>query len=369
MAWEASALPREYGKNWFSMWTDEHFCTGRLFDKLFYQVLIGQSGTNDAGICPINFRKWRKALRDGFCMPTEADVKASLVRQERRGYVFTDEDTGEILIRAHIRRDQVWRQPAVMVSALRDLAACQSPKFAAVMLAELDRIELPAVNTGSKQGERLADSLKRTSEAARLRLEALSEGLPEPLPEPFTEDFPEGLPEPFPRPAETEPFHRPFQEGLQEPPVVVEVEVVNSPPVVGYVGKVAPTQPEIGQTAATPNRNEPPTPRCPDHINDEHPPPCGACGGYRRARERWDQRQAAAAAEARSAEIRAAAEIREAAIAACTICDPDGRLPSGTVCNHDPNQADTNRRGIAAVRAALTKPCTDAAAGAAEGDQ
>src|SRR5690349_2724194 len=101
------------------MWTDEHFCTGRLFDKLLYQVLLGQSGTNDAGICPMNFRKWRKAMRDGEAMPTELDIKASLVRQERRRYVFADEDTGEVLIRAHIRRDQVHRQPSIMVSALR----------------------------------------------------------------------------------------------------------------------------------------------------------------------------------------------------------------------------------------------------------
>lgn len=234
-------MPREYAKNWFSMWIDEDFCTLDFFDKLFYQVLLGQSGTNDAGICPINFRKWRKALRDGSDMPTEIDLKASLVRLERRRYVFSDEDTGEVLIRSHIRRDQVHKQPAVLVSALRDLSACQSPKFAVVMLAELTRIELPEVKTANKYGERLKASLAQAFPAALSHLETLSGGSTGPFPEPFKDDLSEGFPRPFPsgsggpsaepsggpsaRPAETDTSQGGSTGGSSRPPVVVEVGV------------------------------------------------------------------------------------------------------------------------------------------------
>jgi hypothetical protein len=40
-------------------------------------------------------------------------------------------------------------------------------------------------------------------------------------------------------------------------------------------------------------------------------------------------------------------------IADCTICDPDGYRANGTQCNHNPDQEEINRRGIARCRAAL----------------
>lgn len=38
----------------------------------------------------------------------------------------------------------------------------------------------------------------------------------------------------------------------------------------------------------TPRAGEPPPPRCPQHLDDPEPPPCGPCGDARRARTRWD---------------------------------------------------------------------------------
>lgn len=324
-------MPREYGKNWFSMWTDEHFCTGRLFDKLFYQVLFGDRATNAAGIVPINFRKWRKALRDGERMPTERDLKASLVRLERRRYVFTDEDTGEVLIRSLIRRDEVWKQPNVMLSALRHAQVVDSGKFAAVLLSELDRIVLPEIKGDSPTANKLRDNLKRASAATRTRLQSLSEGLPEPFPEPFTEDFPQGLPEPFPqglsepfpegfrRPGETEPFPEGFPEGFTEPSVVVDVAVA-SPSGGTQVGERGGEQPN-GHPGTTPAGDEPPSPFC-----DKHPTGtearCGACGARRRARQAWDEQHATDLA--RAAQARRAAFWRD--VEDCPDCDERGYL-------------------------------------------
>lgn len=47
------------------------------------------------------------------------------------------------------------------------------------------------------------------------------------------------------------------------------------------------------------------------------------------------------------------AHLTAAAIASCGLCDPDG-YRNGHVCDHV-DRADTNARGIAAVRAALAK--------------
>jgi hypothetical protein len=58
--------------------------------------------------------------------------------------------------------------------------------------------------------------------------------------------------------------------------------------------------------------SEPPPPRCPRHMNDDNPGPCGPCKDFRIARERWD------------AEQPNVDQARKAAIRACRLCDGDG---------------------------------------------
>lgn len=91
-----------------------------------------------------------------------------------------------------------------------------------------------------------------------------------------------------------------------------------------------------------------PRPQCPDHETN-HTGPCHHC----QARREWDKTEAQRRANQLIAAKHQRAAETAAAIAACQLCDPDGYLPAGTVCNHDAHQADTNTRGIAAVRAAL----------------
>lgn len=59
----------------------------------------------------------------------------------------------------------------------------------------------------------------------------------------------------------------------------------------------APTRPDLKifggrSNSATYDRahaaSEPPSPRCPQHLEEPDPPPCGPCGDARRARTRWD---------------------------------------------------------------------------------
>lgn len=213
-------MAREYGKVWFSIFTDEHFTAQPAVDKLLYIALIAQPSLNYAGVQPINMRRLRKAMRDGDSLPTERELELSLLRMERLGYVYTDEDTGEILVRSFMRRDEIDKQPNVLKSALRALSQIESHKLAHVMRGELARLTTPAVKS-----EKIRDEIARLWTAAMTHLEGLAEGITEPLPEPFTE----GLAEPLPRPGETEGLPEPLAEGLPEGSVVVEVEVVKSP--------------------------------------------------------------------------------------------------------------------------------------------
>lgn len=366
---------REYAKNLFSQWSDDDFCNQPIFDKLFFQVLNGQRAVNAAGIQPINFTRWRRAMRDGDHLPAVDDLQAALVRMERRGFVFTDEDTGEVLVRSHIRRDGLEKQPTVFLAALRLLAVVDSPKFAAVLGDELDRMDVPDVKGDSAYSKGLRESLNDTHRAARMHLKALAEGCPQPFPEPFdgvTEGPSQGPTRrpssgptsggstgPTPRPGETGPTQGPSPRPTQGPSVSGSVS-----------GSLTLVTTQVGGTRARtheateppPAPDEPPT-RCkahrddPDAVEDD----CGPCANFRKAHERWTERQTQAAAQARSDATHRAAQLRAQQTAACDLCDEDGYL-GGQVCNHNPAQAETNARGRQLVHAALrrTEADTDA---------
>ncbi|MFF2049941.1 hypothetical protein ACFVUR_19265, partial [Stenotrophomonas bentonitica] len=100
-------MAREYGKAWFAMFTDDHFTAQPNVDKFLYMTLLGQPSLNYAGVTPINLKRWRKAIREGDRVPSEPEIKMALIRLERNEYVFTDDETGEVLVRSFMRRDEV----------------------------------------------------------------------------------------------------------------------------------------------------------------------------------------------------------------------------------------------------------------------
>lgn len=320
-------MAREYGKNWFTTWTDDDFCAQPIFDKLLFKVLLGQPPTllNYAGFQPISMKRWRKAMRDGDVLPPESAIQAALIRMESRRYVYTDDETSETLIRSFIRRDGIDKQPWMLVSALNSAACLESPKLAAVLLRELTtRIELPEIKGDSSKSATLRESLKRGFAEAVEHLEGLSKGLTEPFPKPFAEAFPEGLPKPYgegfgeglSRPGEIEPFPKVFGEGFGQGTVVVGVGVRNSPSVGGYVGG----ERERADVPATQQPQapgiEPPAPFCPKHMPDGTDDRCGACAGHRKRRQRYDEQHAADGEIARRTFL--------AEVAACTQCDAHG---------------------------------------------
>jgi hypothetical protein len=100
-------------------------------------------------------------------------------------------------------------------------------------------------------------------------------------------------------------------------------------------------------------RAELPPPKCADHLNDPDPPPCGRCADARRHRTDAERAATDRAAERRSADARGRAEASAEAVAACRECGPDGYLPNGRVCFHDPATFAVAEAGAAAVRAAI----------------
>ncbi len=347
-------MAREYVKSWFSMFTDDDFANQPYSDKWFYQVLLGQPALNYAGVQPINMRRWRKAMRTDLGMPAEADIEKALIRMERRGYVYTDDETGEVLVRSFMRVDEIRRQPNTFKSALRALAHIESPKLASVMLIELDRIEVPETKSDKLTAE--IDELLRS---ARTHLEGIGEGIVYPLTEPFSEGITEGIT----RPGKTDPIAEDITEGITEGSVVVEVGVI--PPLVGEdLGSSRArareaddeSQPPPDPIEPTENRPDPEPPaRCATHRNlpaDEPVPACGPCANFRKAHEKWGVRERRRHALSQSDAARERGQLRAAEIDACTLCDDRGYV--GTrVCDHDPDHDARAARGSALVREAL----------------
>ncbi|WP_418346127.1 hypothetical protein [Rhodococcus pyridinivorans] len=91
---------------------------------------------------------------------------------------------------------------------------------------------------------------------------------------------------------------------------------------------------------------EPPSSKCPRHINEPNPPACRACGEARQARSDWEARKARESSRARSEAARVAAQDRRAAIDACSLCDGDGYIGTD-LCTHA--QASSSRPSLKAL--------------------
>lgn len=102
----------------------------------------------------------------------------------------------------------------------------------------------------------------------------------------------------------------------------------------GEVGGVSP----VGRYTHAREENRPPE-KCPKHINDADPPPCGACADARRVVQAWDVDQGKAT---------------RVAVRACSLCDGDGwrwvnpqrrslgvRSGPDARCDHQPERVPT----------------------------
>lgn len=102
-------------------------------------------------------------------------------------------------------------------------------------------------------------------------------------------------------------------------------------------------------------REEPPPPRCPQHLDDDTDTPCRGCGQARERRTTWDADATRRARQQQSADARRAAELRAVAAAECDLCDADGRWSNGRLCDHDHDRVTRADQARADALAALRK--------------
>lgn len=225
-------MARKFGQINSQTWTDTDFKQDLGVDaQWLYFVLISQSNLNGAGVVPLQDRKWRKYARD----MNGGRIEAALEELRSYWYVLVDEETEEVLIRTFIRNDGLWKQPNVLLGALRSAEGVMSDTLRAVIWDELQRIPFDklskeragkardmvaehreALHGTLPEGFRNPPANPSGSPSELLERLQRAQNAPDLTPEntekqfkgsqlPFDETLPEGFPEGFPKGSRTHP--------------------------------------------------------------------------------------------------------------------------------------------------------------------
>lgn len=123
------------------IWDDEDFRALSENARLMYLFLLSQSDLDQAGVIPLRPPRWARALA-----VKAPDVGARVAELEATRYVLADEETGELLVRSLMRRDDVWRQPNVFKAGAAAAVACASERLKGALLLEVRRLDLTRAN-------------------------------------------------------------------------------------------------------------------------------------------------------------------------------------------------------------------------------
>lgn len=338
-------MARDHGRVLSKIWQDKEFRALPRTAQALYIQLLSQPNVNNAGILPLMLSKWAKGCDE---LTSEALMRDLAVLVDS-AFIVVDTDSEEVLIRSFMRHDPGMKHPYIFKNALKMAEAAEGESIRRALGAELRRIR----NADARRIAEILDPSEPDDVPAEDRFETVSNAEVNPS-------------ECHSDPIETLSESEMAFETHPDPGVVVGVVAEAETPVVGYVGGVAhagardadareepPTQkiPQPAPSIAAPE----PSRFCPRHPAGS-PEPCRACQA---ARQTFDLQQAAKAAarrEADAAERQRSVEVRLAAIAACPMCDHDGRI-DGWVCHHDPARMPKPGRASAALRQAQCGLC------------
>ncbi len=129
---------RDYANIVTAIWRDERFRSLSGSAQRTYLMLVTQDDISGAGTLPLTIRRWATNAADTTRDGIEHDLKVL----EAAGFVFTDEDTEEVLIRTFVKHDKGYtnpkRKPVILVAAKGIL----SPKLRRVLWIELAKLGL-----------------------------------------------------------------------------------------------------------------------------------------------------------------------------------------------------------------------------------
>ncbi|MGR6579288.1 hypothetical protein ACT89R_01785 [Rhodococcus qingshengii] len=271
-------------------------------------------------------------------------VTAAGIELAQSLFIVVDLDTEEVLVRSWIKHDGLCRQPNMAVAMSKDRAALASRGLRGVVVHEVAKLRTAEPDLTAWKRDQLVNMLaqKSVDPAEFLAASPWAKGSVNPSRNPSRNPSGKGSVNPSENPS----VNPKPKGGVNPGPTPTPSPTPHTP-----------TTKEGGEVGTEGNQGDaksPPPLHCSQHIDEPTTAPCRACGDARRNREAWDRGQNDARKLAISSEARQRAEILAEAIDECELCDENGYFGT-TVCEHNPERVETNRRGAARVREALAE--------------
>ncbi|WP_146148191.1 hypothetical protein [Glycomyces artemisiae] len=127
------------------IWEDDDFLALDGPEKLVYLFLISQPDIAHTGVLPLRVKRWANKLKF-----TTGQLEKVLAHLEDARFVVADYDEEELFVRSFIRNDEVYKQPKVLLAAVRQIAEISSKLIRGVLSFEIQRLleeGLPGENT------------------------------------------------------------------------------------------------------------------------------------------------------------------------------------------------------------------------------
>jgi hypothetical protein len=183
----AVLMPRTEARIFTSIWKDADFLALPPTAQRLYMFLLSQPELTYCGTMPLRERRWVSKAAGLTLDDIERDLKELEGNPHpsenpglRQPFVITDGETGELLVRALMRRDTAWKQPNLLKLAVESAAEIESLKIRRCLLGEVQR--LPLDDTPSEQVRTLVGQL----------IQDLGEGSPDPSAYPPDNSEPNG---------------------------------------------------------------------------------------------------------------------------------------------------------------------------------
>ena len=132
----------EFGKVYKRIWGDEDFKALPARQQLLYIKLVSQPDISLAGVLTYAPIRWAMQTSD----LDHDGLVADFTDLRRAGYVVSDLDTQEVLVRSYIRQDGGWRSPKTMIGIGNAVDRILSPMLRGVISAELKRVDTTALS-------------------------------------------------------------------------------------------------------------------------------------------------------------------------------------------------------------------------------
>lgn len=167
------------------MWADMDVRKLSLGAQHLYMMILTHSTLNYAGVAD-----WRPGRYAALTANrTRADVEADAQELQQAHFIYTDEDTEEVMVRSFLRHDGVIKHPRLHVSMAKDYAGISSTEICAFVAFELQKLHKEQPTLALWADLRVQTILKSEAKDLKELSQSFPIALPEPLANPLAKDL------------------------------------------------------------------------------------------------------------------------------------------------------------------------------------